>query len=49
MLGSSYRLDRAQEAAYHDYAGKGIIRMSVELEDPGDRCAELDRALAHAP
>ena len=42
---SSFRLNDGQLAAYRAYAGDGIFRVSVGLEDPDDLCADLDRAL----
>lgn len=45
MLASSFPLDAGQEAAYRDYAGEGIFRVSVGLEDPEDLIADLAQAL----
>jgi methionine-gamma-lyase len=45
MLRSSFSLSPEQEASYRSYAGDGIFRLSVGLEDPGDIIADLDRAL----
>lgn len=45
MLASSFPLNPEQEAAYRDYAGDGIFRVSVGLEDPQDLIADLEQAL----
>jgi len=42
---SSFRLEGAQLESYREYAGDGIFRMSVGLEDPRDLCADLGRVL----
>jgi methionine-gamma-lyase len=49
MLESTLRLTEGQERAYRDYAGDGVFRLSVGIEDPQDLCADLDQALAQAP
>jgi methionine-gamma-lyase len=46
MLANSYKLDGRQEAAYRDYAGEGIFRVSVGIEDGDDLCEDLEGALA---
>ena len=46
LMESSFRLQGAQLAAYRDWAGDGIFRLSVGLEDAADLIADLDRALA---
>jgi len=46
LLRTSFALSPRQEASYRDYAGDGIFRLSVGLEDPKDLCKDLDRALA---
>jgi methionine-gamma-lyase len=46
MLKNSYRLDRPQAAAYRAYAGDGIFRVSVGLEDGDDLCRDLEHGLA---
>jgi methionine-gamma-lyase len=38
-------MDAAQEAAYREYAGDGVFRLSVGLEDAADVIADLERAL----
>lgn len=45
MLRTSFALSPAQEASYRAYAGEGIFRLSVGLEDAEDIIEDLDRAL----
>lgn len=45
LVGSSFLLSEAQEKAYRDFAGDGIFRVSVGLEDAEDLCADLEQAL----
>ena len=45
LMESSFRLEGAQLESYREYAGDGIFRMSVGLEDPEDLCADLGRML----
>jgi len=45
MLRTSFSMTPAQEASYRAFAGDGIFRFSVGLEDPEDIIADLDRAL----
>jgi methionine-gamma-lyase len=45
MLRTSFALSSAQEASYRAYAGEGIFRLSVGLEDAEDIIGDLDRAL----
>lgn len=45
LMESSFRLEGAQLESYREYAGDGIFRMSVGLEDPEDLCADLKRVL----
>jgi methionine-gamma-lyase len=45
LMESSFRLTGEQLASYREYAGDGIFRMSVGLEDPDDLCADLDQVL----
>lgn len=47
MFETSFHLSKQQEAAYRQYAGEGIFRLSVGIEDADDLCADLDRALSH--
>jgi methionine-gamma-lyase len=46
LLRTSFHLTPAQEASYRGFAGDGIFRLSVGLEDPEDLIADLDRGLA---
>ena len=41
-------LDAAQKAAIREWAGDGIMRISIGLEDPEDLIADLDQALDSA-
>ncbi|MCU9836682.1 aminotransferase class I/II-fold pyridoxal phosphate-dependent enzyme [Ruegeria sp. WL0004] len=45
LMDSSFRLEGRQREAYRAFAGDGIFRLSVGLEDPEDLVADLDRAL----
>lgn len=45
MLRTSFSMTAAQEASYRAFAGDGIFRFSVGLEDPADIIADLERAL----
>lgn len=45
LMETSFRLEGAQLESYRAYAGDGIFRMSVGLEDGEDLCADLDRVL----
>lgn len=45
LLRTSFHLTPEQEASYRAYAGDGVFRLSVGLEDPEDLIADLDRAL----
>ena len=46
LLRTSFRLTPEQEASYRAFAGDGVFRLSVGLEDPADLIADLDEALA---
>ena len=46
LMESSFRLGGDQLDSYRAYAGDGIFRMSVGLEDPADLCEDLARVLA---
>jgi methionine-gamma-lyase len=39
-------LKAEQQQAFRDFAGEGIFRVSVGLEDPEDLCGDLEGALA---
>lgn len=45
LMASSFRLHGAQLAAYRDFAGDGVFRLSVGLEDPEDLIADLETVL----
>jgi methionine-gamma-lyase len=45
LLRSSFRLTVEQEASYRAYAGDGLFRLSVGLEDAEDLIADLEQAL----
>jgi methionine-gamma-lyase len=42
---STFRLAADAEARYRAFAGDGVFRFSVGLEDAHDLCADLDRVL----
>ena len=44
-MASSYGLLGAQVDAYRAFAGDGVFRISVGLEDPQDLCDDLAQAL----
>ena len=46
MQENSFHLSPEQLASYRTFAGDGIFRLSVGLEDPEDLCADLEQALA---
>lgn len=46
LLRSSFHLTPEQEASYRAYAGEGVFRLSVGLEDPADLIADIEEALA---
>lgn len=45
LLETTYRLNPAQLEAFRAYAGDGLFRFSVGLEDPQDLMEDLDQAL----
>ena len=45
IIESSYRLEGKQLDAFRAFAGEGVMRLSVGLEDAGDLCRDLDRVL----
>ena len=45
MMDSTFRLDGEQLAHYREYAGDGVFRLSVGLEDADDLCGDLARVL----
>ncbi|MEE9418296.1 MAG: PLP-dependent aspartate aminotransferase family protein [Desulfatiglandaceae bacterium] len=46
LFESSFKLSVGQQQAFRDFAGDGIFRISVGLEDPEDLCRDLDQGLA---
>lgn len=49
MLETTFKLNAKQKRAYRDFAGEGVFRLSVGIEDAEDLCTDLDQALSHAP
>ena len=49
LLKTTFKLTPDQLKSYREYAGDGVFRLSVGIEDPEDLCADLDRALSKAP
>jgi len=47
LLQTTFKLDPPQLASWRTYAGDGIFRFSVGLEDPEDLIADLDQAFSH--
>ena len=45
LIESSFRLTGAALESYRAYAGDGVFRISIGLEDPEDLCADLDGVL----
>lgn len=45
LMETSFRLEGSQLKSYRDYAGDGIFRLSVGLEDAEDLITDLERAL----
>ncbi len=45
LMASSFQLSGRQLASYREFAGDGVFRLSVGLEDADDICADLDRVL----
>lgn len=45
LLRSSFRMTPDQEASYRSFAGEGVFRLSVGLEDAEDLIADLEQAL----
>ena len=46
MMESTFKLAGDQLAHYREYAGDGVFRVSVGLEDADDLCRDLDRVLS---
>ena len=49
MMESSYRLTGEALGRYREFAGDGLFRLSVGLEDAEDICEDLDRVLDGKP
>ncbi|HKQ94627.1 MAG TPA: PLP-dependent aspartate aminotransferase family protein [Aestuariivirgaceae bacterium] len=45
LMRSSFRLEGEALRRYEEFAGAGVFRLSVGIEDAADLCADLDRAL----
>ena len=45
IMESSYRLDGTQLDAFREFAGDGVMRLSVGLEDADDLCRDLEAVL----
>lgn len=45
LLRSSFSIADAALESFRAYAGEGVFRTSIGLEDPADLCADLDQAL----
>ncbi len=45
IMTSTFQLPDRQLEAYRSFAGDGLFRLSVGLEDPEDLCHDLDRVL----
>ena len=46
MMKSTFKLSGEQLAHYREYAGDGVFRLSVGLEDANDLCLDLDGVLS---
>jgi cystathionine gamma-synthase/methionine-gamma-lyase len=46
LLRSSFTLTGPARESYRAFAGDGIFRVSIGLEEPEDLCRDLDRVLA---
>ena len=46
MMKSTFKLSGEQLAHYREYAGDGVFRLSVGLEDANDLCRDLDSVLS---
>ena len=46
LQASTFQLDDDHLRRYRQWAGDAFFRLSIGLEDPGDLCADLDRALS---
>ena len=46
MEETSFALDEKQAEAYRNFAGDGVFRLSVGLEDAEDLCRDLDQTMS---
>jgi len=46
ILRSSFHLEGAEAQSYREWAGDGVFRFSVGLEDPDDIISDLEQALS---
>ncbi|MFH1240854.1 MAG: PLP-dependent aspartate aminotransferase family protein [Pseudomonadota bacterium] len=46
LFDSSFKISAGQQESFREFAGDGIFRLSIGLEDPEDLCRDLDRGLA---
>jgi methionine-gamma-lyase len=46
LMASSFKLEGEALRRYRDFAGDGVFRFSVGIEDAEDICADLERVLA---
>ena len=46
IMESSYRLEGEQLQGFREFAGEGVMRLSVGLEDADDLCRDLDQVLS---
>ena len=46
LMESTFHLEGRQLARYREFAGDGVFRLSVGLEDAEDLCGDLDRVLS---
>ena len=46
IMESSYKLEGRQLEAFREFAGEGVMRLSVGLEDADDLCRDLDSVLS---
>jgi methionine-gamma-lyase len=49
LLETSFKLTRKQLRSYREFAGDGIFRVSVGIENPDDLCEDLGNALEGLP
>lgn len=45
LVSSSFKLDGEALVRYREWAGQGVFRISIGLEDPEDLCADLEQVL----